>query len=359
MASELSVDAGGVIIGGGAPVVVQSMTNTPTTDVAATLEQIERLHLLGAELVRVSVPDDASARGLPAILEKTPVPLVADIHFDPELAMAALDAGIHKLRLNPGNIRKPADVERVARRAAELSVPIRIGVNSGSVPGDLRGRYGGVNADSMWAAAERHVGLLEKIGFVDIVLSLKASDPQLTVEANLRASRERGYPIHLGVTEAGPPLSGGVRTAVAFTRLLDRGIGDTIRVSLSGSPEPEPVVAWEILSSLGLRREFLRVVGCPTCARSRMDVGALAETVERALLGVRGNLTVAVMGCEVNGPGEAREADVAVIATPAGFMLFSRGSLVRRLDEKELLPAVRQEVDRLLAAGHNHQGGKI
>ena len=357
MASDLSVDVGGVRIGGGAPVVVQSMTNTPTHDTAATLAQVERLAHLGCELVRVAVPDERSADALPALIAQSPVPLIADIHFDAGLAMAALEAGVAKLRLNPGNIRRRADVERVAARAAELSVPIRVGVNSGSVPGDLRRRYGGVNADSMWAAAERHVLMLENAGFRDIVLSLKATDPQLTVEVNRRASRERGYPLHLGVTEAGTPLSGSIRTAVAFTRLLDRGIGDTVRVSLAGSPEPEPVAAWEILSSLGLRRGFVRVVGCPTCARARLDVGTLASRVEESLLGTRGDLTVAVMGCEVNGPGEAREADVAVIATPAGYLLFSGGSMRERLDEDELLPALRREVQRLLSADDNDQGG--
>ncbi len=344
-------------MGGGAPVVVQSMTSTATTDSAATLSQIRRLARLGAELVRVSVPDMDSARALPALLEDSPVPLAADVHFDPDLALAALEAGVHKLRLNPGNMRKRSDVERIAGRAAELGVPIRMGVNSGSVPGDLRERYGGVCADSMWAAAERHLVVLEEMGFRDIVLSLKASDPGLTVEANQRAFGERDYPLHLGVTEAGTPLSGSVRTAVAFTRLLDRGIGDTVRVSLAGSPDPEPVVAWEILSALGLRRGFVRVVGCPTCARARLDVGSLAARVEKALLGRRGELTVAVMGCEVNGPGEAREADVAVIATPAGCLLFSGGSMIRRLREEELLPAVRDEVDRLLSSGRNNQGG--
>ena len=357
MSSKRSVDVGGVTMGGGAPVVVQSMTNTPTTDVDATLRQIRELARLGAEVVRVAVPDMDSARALPALLEASPVPLVADVHFDAGLAMAALDAGIHKLRLNPGNIRREEDVEGIARRAAELAVPIRVGVNSGSVPGDLRERYGGVSADSMWAAAERHVTMLEKTGFRDIVLSLKASGPGLTVEANERASRERDYPIHLGVTEAGTPLSGSVRTAVAFTRLLDRGIGDTVRVSLAGSPAPEPVVAWEILSALGLRRGFVRVVGCPTCARARLDVGRLAGRVEQALRGRRGRLTVAVMGCEVNGPGEAREADVAVIATPAGYLLFSEGRMIRKICEDELLPVVRSEVDRLLAAGRYNQGG--
>jgi (E)-4-hydroxy-3-methylbut-2-enyl-diphosphate synthase len=327
------------------------MTNTPTADAGATLRQIRALARVGAEVVRVAVPDMDSARALPAVLADSPVPLVADVHFDAGLALAALEAGVHKLRINPGNIRRRSDVERVARRAAELAVPIRVGVNSGSVPGDLRERYGGVGADSMWAAAERHVLMLEEMDFRDIVLSLKASDPELTVEANVRASRERDYPLHLGVTEAGTPLSGSVRTAVAFTRLLDRGIGDTVRVSLAGSPRPEPVVAWEILSALGLRRGFVRVVGCPTCARARLDVGRLADRVERALRGRRGELTVAVMGCEVNGPGEAREADVAVIATPAGYLLFSGGSMLGELQEDELLPAVRDEVDRLLAAG--------
>jgi (E)-4-hydroxy-3-methylbut-2-enyl-diphosphate synthase len=347
LASVNSVSVGMVQIGGGAPVAVQSMTSTDTANTSETLRQIRRLAELGAEIVRVSVPDENALAALPALLESSPVPLVADIHFRADLAIGALKAGIHKLRLNPGNIPRPRDVWDIAETAGKLSVPIRIGVNSGSIPGDLRERYGGVNQDSMWQAAQRHIALLEETGFFSIVLSLKASDPMLTVEVNLRAGAECPYPLHLGVTEAGPPGTAGIRSAVAMGILLNRGVGDTIRVSASGSPEPEPVAAWEILSSLGLRRRFARIVSCPTCARARLDVGALAEKLEAMVRGVAVPVTVAVMGCEVNGPGEAREADLAVIGTPGGLMLWKDGSSLGFIDEEQLEYRIVKELKAL------------
>ncbi len=339
---------------------VQSMTNVPTSDLRLLREQVSRLASLGAELVRVSVPDASSAESLPGLLETTPVPIAADIHFDPGLAMAALKAGVHKLRLNPGNIGRPEDVRRIAAAAAERCVPIRIGVNSGSLPGDLRERYG-VSADAMWAAAERHLELLEAEGFEDVVLSLKASDPLLTVEANRRAARERDYPLHLGVTEAGPPLSGAVRSAAALSVLLSEGIGDTVRVSLSGPPEMEPGIAWELLTSLRLReRRFPRVVSCPTCARARLDVAAVARAVQEGLAGLESGLTVAVMGCEVNGPGEAAEADVALVGTPAGALLFVAGrnaGPVEGGDACGMAEAVRRAIDSIRQDDERPSGG--
>ncbi len=317
--------AGGLPIGGGAPISVQSMTNVPTTDIEAVCNQINMLANRGTEIIRVAVPDKESAIALRSIIERSPVPVVSDIHFDPELAIMALEAGTDKLRLNPGNIRQRSDIWRISEKASELQVPIRIGVNSGSLPGDLRDKYGGVNRDSMWATAQRHLALLEETGFQDIVLSLKSSDPMLTVEVNRLASGECDYPLHLGVTEAGPRLTGSVRSAVALSVLLAEGIGDTIRVSLSGSPEKEPVVGWEILSSLDIRHRFPRVISCPTCARARIDVAGIAESVQESIEGKTGNITIAVMGCEVNGPGEARDADVALIGTPSGIQIFIDG----------------------------------
>jgi len=319
------IKVGDLRIGGDAPVSVQSMTNVPTGDVDAVIEQVRLLAGKGAEIVRVAVPDMKSARALAGIIERSPVPIVSDIHFDPELALAALESGTHKLRLNPGNIRRRADVAKIAEKAAEKGVPIRIGVNSGSIPGDLREKYGGVNGDSMWAAAERHLEIFREVKFENVVLSLKASSAMLTVEANERAAAECDNPIHLGVTEAGPDLTGSVRSAVAMSILLSRGIGDTLRVSLSGDPIIEPMVGWEILSALGLRRRFPRVVSCPTCARTRMDVAGVAAAVRDLLAGIEGDMTVAVMGCEVNGPGEAREAEIALIGTPSGLRLFVDG----------------------------------
>lgn len=345
----MQVNAGGLLMGGGAPVSVQSMTNTPTTDIAATRDQIRALAAAGAALVRVSVPDRSSAGALPAIIEGSPVPLAADIHFQADLALMALDAGIHKLRLNPGNIRRKGDVCRIAERAGELGVPIRVGVNSGSIPGDIRMRYGS-GPDALWAAAERHLHILREAGFTGVVLSLKASDPMVTVQANLKAASLCDNPIHLGVTEAGPPSTAGVRSAVAMALLLSRGIGDTLRVSASGSPLVEPAIGLEILSSLGLLRRA-RVVSCPTCARARLDVAGLAEQVGMALRDCETPLTVAVMGCEVNGPGEAREADIALIGTPTGILLWLRGKAAGEVAPEQALQTLMREIARFSAPG--------
>ncbi len=319
------VMVGELSIGGDSPISVQSMTSVPTTDIETVCAQIDMLATRGALIVRVAVPDRESAIALRSIIDRSPVPIVSDIHFDPDLAIMALEAGTHKLRLNPGNIRRKTDIWKIAEKAAALEVPIRIGVNSGSLPGDLREKYGGVNRDSMWAAVRRHLTLFKETGFEDIVLSLKSSDPVLTVEANRLASAECDYPLHLGVTEAGPLLTGSVRSAAAIAVLLAEGIGDTIRVSLSGSPEKEPVVGWEILSSLDIRRRFPRIISCPTCARTRIDVAGIAESVQDSIESKTGNITIAVMGCEVNGPGEARDANIALIGTPSGMQLFIDG----------------------------------
>ncbi|NOQ22791.1 MAG: flavodoxin-dependent (E)-4-hydroxy-3-methylbut-2-enyl-diphosphate synthase [Candidatus Aegiribacteria sp.] len=349
--------AGGLPIGGGAPISVQSMTNVPTTDVEAVCSQINMLAARGTEIVRVAVPDRESADALRSIIERSPVPVVSDIHFDPELAILALEAGTDKLRLNPGNIRRRSDIWKICEKASELQVPIRIGVNSGSIPGDLRDKYGGVNRDSMWAAAQRHLVFFEETGFKDIVLSLKSSDPMLTVEVNRLASAECDYPLHLGVTEAGPQLTGSVRSAVALSVLLAEGIGDTIRVSLSGSPEKEPVVGWEILSSLDIRRRFPRVISCPTCARTRIDVAELAESVQESLEGKVGNITIAVMGCEVNGPGEAREANIALIGTPSGIQLFIDGKNTGGIPGSDIQGYLDGIVDSYIRKSEKTAGG--
>lgn len=349
------VMVGGVPVGGGSPVTVQSMTSTPTRDVRATARQIARLSSEGADLVRVSVPDDDSADALEALVASSPVPLIADIHFRADLAMRAIEAGVAKLRLNPGNIRRRREVLAVAGRAAEAGIPIRIGINSGSLPGDLRERYGGVTPESMWAAAERHLSLLREAGFEDVVLSFKASSALLTVEANERAAKECDLPLHLGVTEAGPSVIGAARSAVAATMLLSKGIGDTLRVSLSGPPEDEVPVALEILASLGLRGGVPRLVSCPTCARCRIDVGRLSEMVMKKLRGMRGDFTVAVMGCEVNGPGEALEADLAVTGSPSGIVFFRKG---RRLPGRAAVSCIAQRLERELAALAANSGGR-
>ncbi len=351
------VIVGGLSIGGGAPISVQSMTNAPTTDIEAVCSQINLLASRGAEIVRVAVPDRESAAALRSIIERSPVPVVSDIHFDPELAILALEAGTDKLRLNPGNIRRRSDIWKISEKASERQVPIRIGVNSGSIPGDLRDKYGGVNRDSMWAAARRHLVLFEETGFQNIVLSLKSSDPMLTVEVNRLASAECDYPLHLGVTEAGPQLTGSVRSAVALSVLLAEGIGDTLRVSLSGSPQKEPVVGWEILSSLDIRRRFPRVISCPTCARTRIDVAELAESVQESIQGVKGNITIAVMGCEVNGPGEARDADIALIGTPSGIQLFIDGKNTGEVPDSDIQGYLEGIVDSYIRKSERTAGG--
>lgn len=351
------VMVGDVAIGGGAPVSVQSMTNISAVDTDGICRQIESLAVNGAEIVRIAVPDMRATEVLSEIVERSPVPIVADVHFNPDIALAALSAGVDKLRLNPGNIRRKQDIWRIAEEALKRKVPIRVGVNSGSIPGDVRERYGGVNKDSMWVSARRHLDALEESGFKDIVLSLKSSDPMLTVEANRMAAAESRYPLHLGVTEAGPGLTGGVRSAVALSILLSEGIGDTIRVSLSGSPEMEPVAAWEILSSLGLRRRYPRIISCPTCARARLDVGKLASSVQEHLRGIEGDITVAVMGCEVNGPGEARDADIAIIGTPSGIQLFIDGVFEGEVGRTDLGSHLDEVVDSYIKAKKDTTGG--
>ena len=333
--STRKVLVGDVSIGGGSPVRVQSMTNTPTVDVTATLEQVRELAFAGAEMVRIAVPDAESAAALPAIVAGAPVPLVADIQFDADLALASLDAGVAKLRLNPGNLRRPGLVAGIAREASARGVPIRVGANSGSVPGDLRQRFGGPGPECLWEAARRQIQILEDSGFHDIVVSLKSSSPRVTIDANRIAAAECDYPLHLGVTEAGTTVTGGIRSASALAVLLEEGTGDTIRVSLSADPVREVHAGWAILASLGLRERGPTIISCPTCARARLDVAALAEQVESMISTLSGVFSIAIMGCEVNGPGEAREADLAVIGTPTGLMLFRDGRVVEKLDLPE------------------------
>lgn len=303
---------GGVPIGGGAPVSVQSMTNTDSRDERATLAQIKELAAAGCDIVRLSVYDEACLDALRAIVDGSPVPLVADIHFRADLAVGAMERGVAKVRINPGNIGSAEGVRRVADCARAHHVPIRIGVNSGSVDKAILARDGGVTARGMVDSALAHARLLEQAGFQDIVLSLKASGVPLTVQAYRLAARETDYPLHLGVTEAGLPGAGTVKSAVGIGALLLDGIGDTVRVSLTGSPVPEAQAAISILRAVGLRGNHLNVVSCPTCGRTGIDVAAIARRVESELKDVDVPLTVAVMGCVVNGPGEAREADIGL-----------------------------------------------
>ena len=299
-------------IGGGAPVTVQSMTNTDSRDAAATLNQIRELAQAGCDIVRLSVYDEACLDALPEIIGGSPVPLVADIHYRSDLAVGAMERGIAKVRINPGNIGGMANVRRVADCAKMHHVPIRIGVNSGSIEKDILAREGGVTPRGMVDSALAHARLLEKEGFHDIVLSLKASSVPLTVAAYELAAKETDYPLHVGVTEAGLPGSGNIKSAIGIGALLLQGIGDTVRVSLTGSPIPEAGAAIDILRAVGLRKGFVNVVSCPTCGRTGIDVAAIAKRVEDELKDIRVPMTVAVMGCVVNGPGEAREADIGL-----------------------------------------------
>jgi len=303
---------GRVPMGGGAPVTVQSMTNTDTRDAAATLAQVRALAAAGAEIVRVSVYDDACLPTFEQIVLGSPVPIVADIHFRADLAVGALERGAAKVRINPGNIGSAEKVRRVADCAKMHNAPIRIGVNSGSIEKDILRSEGGVTARGMLRSALEHAKLLEATGFQDIVLSLKATDVPLTVAAYELAAAQTDYPLHVGVTEAGLPGDGTIKSAIGIGSLLLHGIGDTIRVSLTGDPVPEVAAAIDILKACGLRRDYVNVISCPTCGRTSVDVTAIATRVKRELADVRVPLTVAVMGCVVNGPGEAREADIGL-----------------------------------------------
>ncbi len=317
---------GSVPIGGGAPVTVQSMTNTDTRNAAETLAQVHALHMAGADIVRVSVYDDACLPAFELICAKSPVPIVADIHFRADLAVGALERGAAKVRINPGNIGSAAKVKLVADCAKAHHAPIRIGVNSGSLEKEILKKYGGVTAEGMVESALNHAALLEKAGFTDIVLSLKASDAPLTVKANQLAAARCDYPLHLGVTEAGLPGEGNVKSAVGIGALLLQGIGDTIRVALTGDPVPEVAAGISILRACGLRSGGINLVSCPTCGRTAIDVAGIAARVQEELKECTLPLTVAVMGCVVNGPGEAREADFGVAGGGNGKgVIFQKG----------------------------------
>ena len=343
-----TVMVGGLPLGGGHPVLVQSMTNTDTRDVEATLKQIRALHEAGCDLVRVSVYDEACAEAVRILAAESPVPLVADIHFDHRLAIRSAENGIAKLRINPGNIGGEAKVRELADCAKAHGIPIRIGVNSGSVEKELLDRYGGPTAECLVESALGHARMLEKAGFEDIVLSMKSSDVKLTIDAYRLASRQCAYPLHLGVTEAGLPGQGTVKSAIGIGALLLDGIGDTIRVSLSGDPLPEAGAAWDILRALDLRIRGVQLIACPTCGRTCIPVAEIGKRVERELRDITVPLKVAVMGCVVNGLGEGREADVGIAGGKSGGVLFVRGQEPRKVTG-DLGEILIREVRRLVA----------
>ena len=340
---------GSVRIGGGAPIVVQSMTNTDTRDVEATLGQIKRLHDAGCEIVRVAVPDETAARALRVIHDASPIPVIADIHFDYRLALMALEAGLEGLRINPGNIGERKNVEMVVDAAKARGAVIRVGVNSGSVEKRLLEQYGGPTPQAMVESALGHVRILEEHGFYDTKISIKSSSVLNTIECYRLLSQRCDYPLHLGVTEAGGVLRGAIKSSVGMGVLLSEGIGDTLRVSLTAAPEEEMTVAWELLRALGLRQRGPEIISCPTCGRTEIDLIGLAQEVERRLRTENAPIKVAVMGCVVNGPGEAREADLGMAGGRDKGIIFRKGEVIRSVRGQEtLLAAFMEELDKLL-----------
>ena len=328
---------GGVPIGGGAPVTIQSMTNTRTDDVAATVAQIRRLAAAGCQIVRVAVPDLAAAKAVGAIKEQIDIPLVVDIHFDYKLALECVAAGADKVRINPGNIGGEDHVKAVARACAQRGIPIRIGVNGGSLEKPILAKYGGVCPEAMVESAFGHIRLLEKFDFTDICVSLKSSSVPMTMRAYQLMHEQSDYPLHIGVTEAGTVRMGTLKSAVGIGGLLALGIGDTMRVSLSADPVEEVYAAKEILKAAGVRKEGAELVSCPTCGRTRIDLIALANEVEERLKTVDKPITVAVMGCVVNGPGEASAADCGIAGGVGEGLLFKKGQIVKKVPQEQLV----------------------
>ena len=346
MAVTRKIMVGQLPIGGGSPISIQSMTNTDTRDIDATREQIRQLGLAGCDLVRISVYDMACARAVRKLRESTRIPLVADIHYDAKLAIAAIENGIDKLRINPGNLLDTYEVQKVADCARQHGIPIRIGVNSGSVPRDILNRDGGVTANGLVDSAARHVRLLEKAGFEDIVLSMKASKVRLMVDAYRLAHKTFDYPLHLGVTESGLPGQGTLKSAIGIGALLLDGIGDTLRVSLTGSPLPEPQAAIDILRAVGLRGG-LELISCPTCGRTEVDIEGIARRVEEQTRHIAVPVKVAIMGCVVNGPGEARGADIALCGGRNGYALYYQGRFIKKVTV-DPVSEVMAMIDRFL-----------
>ncbi len=338
---------GNVAVGGGAKVSIQSMTNTLTSDYIATAEQINALAAAGCDIVRCAVPDMESAEAFSKIKERVSVPVVADIHFDYRLALSVMEHGADKVRINPGNIGSEEGVKAVAEEAKKRNIPIRIGVNSGSVEKSILAKYGSPTPEALVESAEEHIKLLEKYGFSDIAVSLKASDVPTTIKAYRTMAERHDYPLHLGVTEAGTFLGGAVKSAVGIGSLLADGIGDTFRVSLTDDPVKEVYVAREILKALNLTDKGARLVSCPTCGRTRIDLIPLAKRVEEYLLTIDKPITVAVMGCAVNGPGEAREADVGIAGGNGEGLIFKKGEIVRKVAESDLFAELVKEIENM------------
>ena len=338
---------GGVAVGGGAPVSIQSMCNTVTENVEATAQQILRLEQAGCEIIRVAVPTEEAARAIPAIKARIHIPLVADIHFDYKLALLCVQGGIDKIRINPGNIGAKERVRAVADACRERGIPIRIGVNGGSLEKELLTRYGGVTAQALVDSAMGHVHLLNDCGFDDICISVKCSRVPVNMAAYRMLREQTDYPLHLGVTEAGTPEMGVLKSAIGIGGLLCQGVGDTIRVSLTADPVEEVIAAKKILQAAGIRKSGPDLISCPTCGRTKYDMIPIAREVERRLQGCTKPITVAVMGCAVNGPGEARSADVGIAGGDGEGLLFRKGEILYKVPQDKLVDALMAEIERL------------
>lgn len=339
-----TIYVGKVPVGGGNPVIVQSMTKTDTTDVKSTVRQIKSLETLGCEIIRLAVPDMKAARALGIIRKSIDIPMIADIHFDWRLALEAIKQGVDGLRINPGNIGASWKVKEVVTAAKEKGIPIRIGVNAGSLERDLRKKYVHPTPEALVESAERSIQILEEMDFSSIKVSLKGSDVPTTVNAYRLFSEKFDYPLHIGISEAGPPFTGTIKSSVGLGILLSEGIGDTIRVSLTAEPEEEVRVAYEILKSLGLRKKGAEIISCPTCGRCGINLREIATEVEHRLREIDKPMKVAVMGCVVNGPGEAREADFGIAGGRGAGILFRKGRIIKRIKEKDLLNELMNEI---------------
>lgn len=343
------IHVGGVAVGGDAPVSVQSMTNTVTSDVAATVAQIRALEGAGCEIIRVAVPDTTAARAIKEIKKDISIPLIADIHFDWRLALGAIDGGADGLRLNPGNIGSKERIREVVKAAGDAGLPIRIGVNAGSLEKDILERYGHPTAEALVESAMRHVRILEGEGFSDIKISIKASSVPLTIESYRLLSEKVDYPLHIGVTEAGTTFAGTIKSAIGIGALLSEGIGDTLRVSLTADPVEEVRVGWEILKSLELRKRGVNIISCPTCGRIKFDAATIATEIEKRLNHIKEPVNVAVMGCVVNGPGEAAESDIGVTGGDGVGLIYINGKATNKVRQNEMVDAVVEAVENFLA----------
>jgi len=341
------LEIGGVKIGGNNPIAVQSMCNTDTRDITATVNQIHKLQEAGCEIIRVAVPDMAAAEALCDIKKNIDIPLVADIHFDYRLALKAVENGVDKLRINPGNIGGEENVKAVSKACKERGIPIRIGVNSGSLEKDILQKYGKVTPEGLVESALRHVRILEKYDFSDIVISIKASDVPFTVKAYSLLSDKVDYPLHLGITESGTVWGGSVKSSVGIGLILGLGIGDTIRVSLTGDPIEEIKVGKAILKALGLRKFGVEFISCPTCGRTEIDLISIAGEVEKRCAHINKNIKVAVMGCAVNGPGEAREADIGIAGGKGVGLIFKKGQVIKKVDENMIVDELIKEIEKI------------